>query len=364
MKVGRTLTKTIVLTGGGSAGHVMVNLALIPKLMDEGWNISYIGSTEGIEKKLVEDLDQIDYYGISSGKLRRYFDWKNIKDPFKVIKGIFQAYRCIRRIKPDVVFSKGGFVSVPVIVGARLSGVPVVSHESDMTPGLANKISLPFVKKVCMTFPETKQYLSSEKAVHVGPVVRKELKQGNVTRGLSYCDFIRDKPVLLVMGGSLGAQQINQVVRNSLDSLLSTFQIVHICGKGQMDTSIQLRGYKQFEYVNEGLPDLFAITDLVISRAGSNAIFEFLALQKPMLLIPLSDDQSRGDQILNAESFEKSGYANVLFQENLTSRIFIDAVYQLNENRDKYIEHMKKNEGVDAANKILDVIKGISSVAD
>lgn len=336
-----------------------VNLALIPKFIKEGWDVSYIGSTNGIERQLIENLGSIDYYAISSGKLRRYFDWNNIKDPFKVIKGVIQAYRLIRKLKPDVIFSKGGFVAVPVILGARLNKVPVVSHESDITPGLANKISLPFVKKVCITFPETAQYLRSEKAVYVGAVVREELKHGNVTRGLSYCDFVRGRPIMLVMGGSLGAQRINETVRESLDKLLSDFQIVHICGKGQIDDSIQSKGYRQFEYVSEELPDLLAMTDFVVSRAGSNSIFEFLSLRKPMLLIPLSGGQSRGDQILNAESFQKSGYAEVLLQENLTTETFTEAANQLFKDREKYMTNMKKDEGGKAADKVIDLIKEV-----
>lgn len=336
-----------------------MNLALIPKFIAEGWETSYIGSPNGIEKQLIEDFGQIRYDAISSGKLRRYFDWNNLKDPFKVIKGVFQAYRLLRKRKPDVIFSKGGFVAVPVILAARLRKIPVISHESDITPGLANKISLPFVKKVCITFPETARHLRSDKAVHVGAVVREELKHGNPTRGLAFCDFVRDRPVMLVMGGSLGAQRINETVRANLNKLLADFQIVHICGQGQVDASIQSRGYQQFEYVSEELPDLLAITDLVVSRAGSNSIFEFLALRKPMLLIPLSGGQSRGDQILNAESFQKSGYADVLLQEDLTVQSFTEAIDQLYKTQEKYIANMQQDEGGNAAAKIIDLIKEV-----
>ncbi|HEX6923553.1 MAG TPA: undecaprenyldiphospho-muramoylpentapeptide beta-N-acetylglucosaminyltransferase [Bacillales bacterium] len=351
------MNKRIIFTGGGSAGHVTVNLALIPKFVNEGWDVSYIGSADGIEKQLISDLDQIDYYNISTGKLRRYFDWNNFKDPFKVLKGVLQAYRIIKKRKPDVIFSKGGFVSVPVILAARMNRVPTVIHESDFTPGLANKISIPFATKVCTTFPETVKQLNSEKAVHVGAVVREELKSGNTTRGLSYCAFTKNKPVLLVMGGSLGARRINQAVRDNLDRLLETFQIVHICGNGNQDESLDRRGYKQFEYVSGELPDLMAISSIVVSRAGSNSIFEFLALRKPMLLIPLTAGQSRGDQILNARSFEKSGYAEVLQEETLNDEMFMEAVFKIHENRGQYIENMKEDEGTAPIDKVIDIIK-------
>ncbi len=352
--------KKIIFTGGGSAGHVTVNLALIPKFIAEGWNVSYIGSETGIEKDLITPLHGVSYFGIATGKLRRYFDWNNIKDPFKVIKGVAQAYHIVKKQKPDVIFSKGGFVSVPVILGAWLNKVPVIIHESDLTPGLANKISIPFVTKVCITFPETRQHLQTDKVVYVGAIVREELKSGNASHAYSACNFTKSKPVILIMGGSLGSKRINQAVRNNLDTLLSHFQVVHICGKGQLDPSINKRDYKQFEYVNEELPDLMAMSDFVISRAGSNAIFEFLALKKPMLLIPLSKAASRGDQILNARSFEKSGFGEVLLEEDLTNETFLMAVSTIVENKDKYMEHMEKHVDVDAISKVIELIKSVS----
>ncbi|HET7658057.1 MAG TPA: undecaprenyldiphospho-muramoylpentapeptide beta-N-acetylglucosaminyltransferase [Bacillales bacterium] len=351
------MNKKIIFTGGGTAGHVTVNLALIPHFQKEGWEVAYVGSETGIERQLISGLENVKYYSISTGKLRRYFDWKNFKDPFKVVKGAFQAYRIIRKFKPNVIFSKGGFVSVPVILGARLNRVPAIIHESDITPGLANKISIPFATKVCTTFPETVQHLNTDKAIHVGAVVREELKKGKASRGLSFCAFTKNKPVLLVMGGSLGARRINEAVRENLDTLLDQFQIVHICGKNNLDSSIDRKGYKQFEYVREELPDLLAMTDFVISRAGANAIFEFLALRIPMLLIPLSAGASRGDQILNARSFEKAGYCEVLTEEDLTSESFVEAVQHIYENRNDYMERMKKNEGTAAIDNVIDLIK-------
>lgn len=356
------MNKTIVFTGGGSAGHVTVNLALIPKFVQMGWKVFYIGSEHGIERQLVKTIPNLEYYSISTGKLRRYLDWNNLKDPFKVIKGVFQARQLIKKLKPDVVFSKGGFVSVPVVMGAWLNKVPAVIHESDMTPGLANKLSIPFVRKVCVTFKETLLHLKTEKAVYVGAIVREELRLGNAVRGLSLCNFTKEKPVLLIMGGSLGSQRINQALRANLAALLNDFQIVHLCGKGQVDPAAQTRGYLQYEYLTDELPDMLAMCDLVISRAGSNSIFEFLALRKPMLLIPLSRNASRGDQILNAHSFEKSGFCGVLLEEDLTQESFLGAVYQVFENKEKYRTKMALHEGEYAVDRVIELILQVAKV--
>jgi UDP-N-acetylglucosamine--N-acetylmuramyl-(pentapeptide) pyrophosphoryl-undecaprenol N-acetylglucosamine transferase len=353
------LSKKIILTGGGTAGHVMVNVALIPKLKERGWNIAYIGSHQGIEREIIAKMDDVPYFPISTGKLRRYFDWNNFKDPFKVLKGTWQAYRIIKKEKPDIIFSKGGFVSVPVIIGAWLSGVPSIIHESDITPGLANKIAMPFATKICVTFPETMHHVKEEKGVYLGAVVREELKRGDADKGRKLCQFEKGKPVLLAMGGSLGSKRINDALRANLQTLLSDFQIVHICGKGNVDAKLaNEKGYKQFEYVHEDLPHLLAMADIVLSRAGANSIFEFLALRKPMLLIPLSKEASRGDQILNARSFEKSGYAEVLMEEDLTNESLQSAIYHLYQNKDRYQQNMERSDAGDALEKLLTLIEG------
>lgn len=350
------MKKRIVFTGGGSAGHVTVNLALIPHFIQAGWEVAYIGSTTGIERELIAGLSGVRYVGISSGKLRRYFDWKNLTDPLRVTKGIWQAYRFLHKWKPHVIFSKGGFVSVPVVMGGWLNRLPVVIHESDLTPGLANRLAVPFASRICVTFPETLSHLSQEKGVHVGAVVREELKLGQSERGLEFSGFSKTKPVLLVMGGSLGARRINEVVRNNLTALLDSFQIVHICGKEQVDKTIERSGYRQFEYIQEELPDLMAMADLVVSRAGSNAIFEFLALQKPMLLIPLSRAASRGDQIVNARSFEKQGYCQVLLDEELTDESFLQAVQRLAASEAEMKRRMQQAKEIDALTKVITVV--------
>ncbi|WP_219833905.1 undecaprenyldiphospho-muramoylpentapeptide beta-N-acetylglucosaminyltransferase [Paenibacillus sp. R14(2021)] len=350
--------KRILFTGGGSAGHVTVNLALIPVLQAQGWDISYMGSSGGIEKQLVGRLADVAYYGISTGKLRRYVDLQNMKDPFHVVKGVFQAYRHIRRLRPDVVFSKGGFVSVPVVLGAWLNRVPVIIHESDLTPGLANRIANPFAKRVCITFEETAAHISGGKALHVGPIVRSELLRGSVLKGLQWSKLLPGKPVLLIMGGSLGSKRINEMVRRSLPELTRTYQVVHLCGKGELDESCShVKGYRQYEYIHDELPDIVACTDVVISRAGSNSIFEFLALRKPMLLIPLSKEASRGDQILNAESFRKSGYCEVIQEEELTDEAFLTALGKVHAERDAIRARMRQNELGDPVGRIVTLIR-------
>lgn len=350
-----------MFTGGGSAGHVTPNLAIISKLQGAGWNVHYIGSKEGIEREIIEHA-HIPFHHIASGKLRRYFDLKNIKDPFKVIKGIGEAYLLLRKLKPSIVFSKGGFVSVPVILASWLNRIPVISHESDISPGLANKISLPFVSRLCVNFPESLKYIKGGKGICTGLPIRDQITQGSAFRGYTLCDFHKQKPVLLVMGGSLGAQKINNAVRESLDTLLNHYQIVHICGKGQTDDSYAgRRGYKQFEYINEELADILAMTDMVVSRAGATSIFEFLALRKPMLLIPLTRAASRGDQLLNAASFEKQGYAQVLFEEDLTADSLISGIHNVYTHKDQMVASIRSAEQTNATETITKLIQELSS---
>lgn len=348
--------KHIVLTGGGTAGHVTPNIALIARLKEEGYKISYIGSYTGIEKTLIEEQG-IPYYGISSGKLRRYFDLKNFTDPFRVLKGFGEARKLLKKLQPDIVFSKGGFVSVPVVVAAGRLKIPTIIHESDMTPGLANKLCIPSAVKVCCNFPETKSHLPEGKAVVTGTPIRQELLSGDPQKGRDFTGFTSDKPVILIIGGSLGAQAVNTAVRNILPQLLPEFQVVHLCGKGKKDESLTgLTGYVQYEYIEEELADLFAMADIVISRAGANAICELQALKKPNLLIPLSANASRGDQILNARSFEKQGFSMVLEEEEITDQVLLDAVKKLFENRDTYRRAMENAPGQDSIAVICDLI--------
>ena len=365
--------KKIVLTGGGTAGHVTPNIALLPHLKEAGYEIVYIGSVSGIEKELIRDCG-IRYVGVPTGKLRRYFDLKNFTDPFRVVGGFLKARRFLKKYRPDVVFSKGGFVSVPVVRAAAALKIPCVIHESDMTPGLANRLCFKAADKVCCNFPETVEKLPKGKAVLTGTPIREELFSGSREEGLRLCGFTDSastlntagnkysnmgsnadsglnagnaasgsKPVLMVMGGSQGALSVNEAVRRHLDELLPDFNIVHLCGAGKYDdTKEGIEGYKQFEYVKEDLKHLFAAADVIVSRAGANAIFEILALQKPNLLIPLSIG-TRGDQILNARSFEAQGFSEVLVEseeEGILDKKLVSTVRELYRNREKYIEAM------------------------
>ena len=347
----------IIMTGGGSAGHVTPNLALIPKLVELGYEVQYIGTKDGIERKLIEEQN-IKYHAISGGKLRRYFDIKNFSDPFKVIKGVFEAQSIIRKEKPNVVFSKGGFVAVPVVIGAFLNRVPVIAHESDITPGLANRLSVPYCSKVCVTFPESLQHIKKGKGVLTGTPIRRELFEGSKVQGLRLCGFSGNKPVVMIMGGSLGSAALNEAVRKAMERLLDSYNIIHLCGKGNVAGSLfGRRGYVQFEYVSEELPHLLNAADYVVSRAGANAIFEFLALKKPNLLIPLSKKSSRGDQILNAASFEKSGYSLVLQEEELTPEALAEKLEQLSKAKEQYIRNMDKSSVKNGVDRIIQVIR-------
>lgn len=353
--------KRIVLTGGGTAGHVTPNIALLPRLQELGYDVHYIGSYQGIEKTLMEGC-HIPYYGISSGKLRRYFDLKNFSDPINVMKGFFEASKLLKKLKPDVVFSKGGFVSVPVVLAARKLHIPVVIHESDMTPGLANKLSIPAASYVCCNFPETLNHLPKEKAVLSGSPIRKELLTGDKAKALHFTGLSGKKPVLLIIGGSLGSVIVNEAVRSILPKLLKKFDVIHLCGKGKLDQTLTaMDGYVQYEYIDKELKDLFALSDIVISRAGANSICEFLALRKPALLVPLSAAASRGDQILNARSFEKQGFSAVLEEEALNGDTLYDALLSLWEKKDQYISAMEKSAMGNAIETIISLLEELTA---
>lgn len=355
------LSKKIVLTGGGTAGHVTPNIALLPELKKAGYEIYYVGSYDGIEKKLITDYE-IPYYGIATGKFRRYLDIRNLTDPFKVIKGFSEARRYLKQIRPNVVFSKGGFVSVPVVRAAASLHIPCVIHESDMTPGLANKLCIPVAQKVCCNFPETYNMLPPKKAVLTGSPIREELTRGDKEQALSLCRFTKGKPVILVIGGSLGAASVNKAIREALPDLLKDFQVAHICGKGKIDDSyLHTEGYLQFEYVKDELKDFFAMADLVISRAGANSICELLALRKPNLLIPLSASSSRGDQILNAKSFEAQGFSMVINDDELNPKLLTEKVMELYFTRQTYIDAMSRSHQLSSVKTIVKLIEEAAS---
>lgn len=355
------MKRKIVLTGGGTMGHVTPNLALLPHLLAAGYEVHYIGTENGMEAEKLCNVPGVIYHGVKTGKLRRYFDWKNFTDPFRVAAGAFQSAHLMGKIKPDVCFSKGGFVAVPVVFGAWLHRVPVVCHESDLTPGLANKLSRPFVKRIATTFPECAQMLGA-KAEMVGTPLRPELFRGSRAKGLSFLRFNGTKPVLLMMGGSLGAQAVNKALRDALPMLTGTFDVAHICGKGNLDPTLdKTPGYTQVEFLDQDLPDVLAAADLVLSRAGSNALMEFQALARPLLLVPYPKGASRGDQILNAQSLEKRGLCHVLLQENMTPQTLTDALMQTWAERDKLTAAVKNAPPADGTKRVLEMIEEVQT---
>lgn len=354
------MSKKIVLTGGGTAGHVTPNLALIPELRKAGYEIIYIGSYTGIEKKLIEDFN-IPYHGISTGKLRRYFDPKNFSDPFRILKGYAEAKKILKKEKPDIIFSKGGFVSVPVVRAASSLKIPCIIHESDITPGLANKLCIPVATKICCNFPETLEYIPEDKSVLTGTPIRSELTEGVRAKAKELCGFTDDKPVVMIIGGSQGAGSINKIVRVVLPKLLESYNVIHICGKEKMDNLLLMKeGYKQFEFLKEDLKDVFALSDIVVSRAGANSICELLALRKPNILIPLPATASRGDQLLNAASFEKQGFSYVLHEDALDEKNFMNAINELYKNRQTYIDAMNKSNQMQPTLTIMNLIEEYS----
>ncbi|MCX7117642.1 MAG: undecaprenyldiphospho-muramoylpentapeptide beta-N-acetylglucosaminyltransferase [Legionellales bacterium] len=355
------MSPRIVLTGGGTAGHVTPNIALIEVLQTEGWNIDYVGSADGVECGMMK-AKSIPFHAVRSGKLRRYLSWKNLWDPVNILIGIVQSFVLLRQLKPAIVFSKGGFVAFPVVVGAWLNRIPIVAHESDLTPGLANRLSFPFVTHICVTFAAGKQYFKRpEKVIITGTPIREQLLHGVAEKGLNECGFNRDKPCLLVVGGSQGAMAMNRCVRLLLDPLLERFQVIHLCGRGKVDSTLMQKvGYYQKEYADDELGDLFAASDLVISRAGANAVYEILALKKPHILIPLSLKVSRGDQVQNARFFKDQSISGVLSEEDLTPESLlaeIDSVWS------KRKEIIQKIEALGIQSATLTIVQLLKEVA-
>ena len=353
--------KRIVLTGGGSAGHVSPHLSLIPRLTDAGYEIHYIGREQGIEADMIRPMENVTYHAINSGKLRRYFSVTNFTDVFRVLQGVGQAMGLMRRLKPDVCFSKGGFVSIPVVIAAHFLHVPTVCHESDLTPGLANRISARFADAVATTFPECAESIG-EKGVMTGTPLREALFVGDRRRGLAMAGFSGAKPVLLVTGGSQGARAINNCLRECLPRLLPRMDVFHLCGAGNVDEGLQnLAGYAQFEFLTDAMPDALAAADFVLSRAGSNTLSELLALRKPMLLVPYPLSASRGDQIKNAESFVKQGFAHILPQEAMVAETLVRALEELISAREQLTSAMEANPVHNGTEAVLRLIEDVQT---
>lgn len=317
----------VVITGGGTAGHVVPALPVVEALLESGSSVHFVGSTTGPEERLVAPFG-IPFHGIQTGKLRRYFSFENVVDALRIPVGIVQAWRLLARIRPAVVFSKGGFVSFPVVVGAWLKGVPVVAHESDLTPGLANRLAQRFVTTLCVNFEDTRA--AHVKVVVTGTPLRRQLLNGDASRGRERLGTDAGRPVLLVVGGSLGATKLNETVRAALERLLTDYDVIHVCGVGKVDASLcNLAGYTQREYVSDAWGDMIAAADLVVSRAGANALYEWLTLGKPHLLVPLPRTASRGDQIENAAYAEAQGWSMVLSEDALNSETLVAGVAKL-----------------------------------
>ena len=348
--------KRIIFTGGGTAGHVTPNVALLEHFDRAEWEIHYIGSKSGMEEEIIKKVPQVEYHGIDTGKLRRYHSMKNFADAVHVIEGYAEARHLIHAIRPEVVFSKGGYVSVPVVAAAK-GHCPIICHESDYTPGLANKLTARFADTVCVTFEDTLPCIKGGKGVWTGTPVRPELFRGNREEGLRFAGLAGEKPVLLVMGGSQGAQAVNEALRQALDKLLPSYDIIHLCGKGKKDDTCGRAGYAQFEYIDEQMKDLLAAADIVLSRSGANTVFELLALKKPALIVPLPLSASRGDQILNADYCVKKGYAEKLSQEAMTADTLSEALHSLYHQRDTYIRAMESCPGSKGTEKITEIIK-------
>ena len=353
--------RKIVLTGGGTLGHVTPHLALIPHLLDAGYEIHYVGTENGMEAPKMRSVPGIHYHAVKSGKLRRYFSWQNFTDPFRVLAGAVQSARLMGSIRPDVVFSKGGFVAVPVVWGAHLARIPILCHESDLTPGLANRLSARYAWKVCTTFPECAEALG-KKAEMTGTPLRPELFQGSREAGLRLFGFDGKKPVLLMMGGSSGAQSVNRALREALPRLLPDFDVAHICGKGNLESALEgTAGYWQAEFLDAELPDALAATDLVLSRAGANALCEFQHLGRPMLLVPYPMGASRGDQILNARSLQKRGLCHVLMQDEMNPASLAEAIRDTWADREALTKALREAPPADGTQRVLEMIEEIQA---
>ena len=335
----------IIFTGGGSAGHVTLNLALIPYFIEKGWQVDYIGSVDGMERDLIKKIPEVTYHSVPTGKLRRYFSLKNVSDMIKIPLGCIKAAWLVHKINPDVIFSKGGFVSFPVVVGGFINRKKIFMHESDLTPGLANKMSLPFVSTFFTTFEETINSVKQKnKVTCVGPVLSDRLFNGSKEDGARFAGLSEEKPTIMFIGGSLGAQSLNATVEQNLEKLLAKYQVIHIAGKSGYNPKLKAKGYVQYEYVDKELKDLMALADVVISRAGSNSIFELASLNKPMILVPLPNTASRGEQTLNAKSFVAKGYAEIIKDEDISNPdILLPTLEKMFNNQKKYINAMQTN---------------------
>lgn len=348
--------KKIVLTGGGTAGHIYPALAVKEKLEDDGkYEFYYIGSN-GMEKEILKREKNIKFFSIDAVKLQRKLTLKNLLIPFKLFSAISQAKKILKEINPDIVFSKGGFVALPVVMASKKLDIPIVSHESDLSMGLANKLILKKCDKMCVTFEKTASI--SQKCICTGQPIRKEVLTGN-KKNIKCDDFQANKKNLLIVGGSLGAGFLNKIIEENVDRLIENFNIYHIVGKSNQLPKTK-KNYLPTNYCSN-MGDAYAWADIVLSRAGSGAINELLVLHKPMLLIPLSKNCSRGDQIENARLFQENGYAICLQEEDYTKDKLFNNLDNLIKNYDIFEKNMKKSAKNNACTEIIKVLKDVSA---
>ena len=352
--------KTAVFTGGGTAGHVLPAVPVMRALMESGVEIVYIGGADGLEKRYLEGLPGVRFFGIASGKLRRYWSWRNLTDVLGVLLGIWQSLRLLGRIRPDVIFSKGGHLSFPVVLAGWLRRVPVIAHESDFSPGLANRLAMPFLDVLCTSFPMPRPKRLRGELIHSGSPVRPELLGGSAAKGRALLGAPAGRPVVLAVGGSLGADALNAVVAAAAPGLVETCCLAHVCGPGKR-TDLRLPGYRQFEYVGEDWGDLLAAADLVVSRAGANTLFELLTLGKPNLLIPLPAQSSRGDQIENAGYAENAGFSRMIQQSELDADALAAAVAAMLAQREAWAERLARFEAPPAVDVLADLLRRTGS---
>ncbi|KXT75760.1 UDP-N-acetylglucosamine--N-acetylmuramyl-(pentapeptide) pyrophosphoryl-undecaprenol N-acetylglucosamine transferase [Streptococcus sp. DD12] len=332
--------KRIVLTGGGTVGHVTLNLVLIPKLLEDGWEVHYIGNKKGVEYERIAAFgDRVTFHSIATGKLRRYFSLQNLLDIFKVSWGVVQSLGLLLRLRPQALFSKGGFVSVPPVVAAGLLKVPVFVHESDLSMGLANRIALKFATVMYTTFD---QESALSKLKPIGAVTKvtasdQTVSSENLKAVLAQMDSQR--PTLLFIGGSAGAQVFNDFVSQTTQ-LRSLYNIINITGDASLNTLE--KGLYRTDYVTEDYQALMDLADVVVTRGGSNTLFELLAMRKLHLIIPLVKG-SRGDQVENARYFVDKGYAVSLDEASLTFEDFQAQIQDLLTHRDHYLTAMAQS---------------------
>jgi len=355
----------MVITGGGTGGHVFPALRIAKAFKRTGTDVLYIGSRKGLENKLAKE-EKIKFKEIYTGKLRRYFSWRNFIDPLFISIGFLQSYYFLRKFDPQVVFSKGGYVSVPVCIAAKLLHIPIVLHESDLTPGLANKILINFADKICLSFKASLKHVDRNKAVVTGNPIREELFQGDVRKAKIITNFDEELPVILVCGGSLGSKSLNELIKNSLAELLEFSQVILQCGKGKkikLDKDLKFNErFFQVEFVGvKAMANFYKFANIIISRAGAGQITELAYLKKPSILIPLGLSSSRGDQILNASILEENK-ATLVIKDGIKEDLFVRKVVRLlqDESLQKELSNnISKFYDIDAVKKIIKVIKEV-----